>query len=88
MLTQIKVWFKRFKYGHTLMEIDQHSGRLQTTQTPAVVVMVKYLVMGDCRLTIQEIVKEGKISKDSAHGILHDDLNMPRVVAKFGTKLL
>ena len=39
-------------------------------------------------MTIQEIAEEVGISKDSAHEILHADLNMCRVAAKFVPKLL
>ena len=66
------------------MESEQRSGRPQTAQNAAVVERVKNLVRGDRRLT----VREGGISKDSAHEILRADLNMHRVAAKFVPKLL
>ena len=70
------------------MESEQRSGRPQTAQNAAVVERVENLVRGDRRLTVREIAGEVGISKDSAHEILLADLNMHRVAAKFGPKLL
>ena len=39
-------------------------------------------------MTLREIAEEVGISKDSAHEILHADLNMRRVAAKFVPRLL
>ncbi|XP_015920905.2 histone-lysine N-methyltransferase SETMAR-like [Parasteatoda tepidariorum] len=44
--------------------------------------------MADHRLTVREIAEEVGVSKDSAHAILREDLNMNRVAAKFLLKLL
>ncbi|GFU31114.1 HTH_48 domain-containing protein [Nephila pilipes] len=44
--------------------------------------------MADRRLTVREIAEEIGVSKDSAHAILREDLNMNRVAAKFVPKLL
>ena len=54
----------------------------------AVVERVRNLVMADRRLTVREIAEEIGVSKDSAHAILREDLNMNRVAAKFVPKLL
>ena len=70
------------------MESDQRSGRPQTARNAAVVESVENLIMGDRRLTVRELAEEVEISKDSAHAILRDDLNMHRVAAKFVPKLL
>ena len=86
--TQIKEWFNRFKNGHTSVESEQHSGRPQTARNAAVVERAKNLVRGDRRLTIREIAEEVGMSKDSAHEILHADLNVCRVAAKSVPKLL
>ncbi|KAJ4445278.1 hypothetical protein ANN_07079 [Periplaneta americana] len=81
-------WFNRFKDGRTLAESEQRCGRPQTARCAAVVERVRNLVMADRRLTVREIAEEVGVSKDSAHAILRDDLNMNRVAAKFVPKLL
>ncbi|KAJ4429146.1 hypothetical protein ANN_26149 [Periplaneta americana] len=87
-VTQIKEWFNRFKDGRTSAESEQRCGRPQTARSAAVVERVRNLVMADRRLTVREIAEEVGVSKDSAHAILRDDLNMNRVAAKFLPKLL
>ncbi|KAJ4444141.1 hypothetical protein ANN_05930 [Periplaneta americana] len=87
-VTQIKEWFNRFKDGRTSAESEQRCGRPQTARSAAVVERVRNLVMADRRLTVREIAEEVGVSKNSAHAILRDDLNMNRVAAKFVPKLL
>ncbi|KAJ4428957.1 hypothetical protein ANN_25953 [Periplaneta americana] len=87
-VTQIMEWFNRLKDGRTSAESEQHCGRPQTVRSGAVVERVRNLVMADRRLTVREIAEEIGVSKDSAHAILRDDLNMNRVAAKFVPKLL
>lgn len=87
-VTQIKEWFNRFKDGRTSAESEQRCGRPQTARSAAVVERVRNLVMADRRLTVREIAEEVGVSKDSAHAILREDLNMNRVAAKFVPKLL
>ncbi|GFT66752.1 protein GVQW3 [Nephila pilipes] len=87
-VTQIKEWFNRFKDGRTSAESEQRCGRPQTARSAANVERVRNLVMTDRRLTVREIAVEVGVSKDSAHAILREDLNMNRVAAKFVPKLL
>ncbi|XP_068247957.1 protein GVQW3-like [Palaemon carinicauda] len=87
-VTQIKEWFNRFKSGRASAESDPRSGRPQTARSAAVVERVQNLVMADRRSTVREIAQEVGVSKDSAHVILRDDLNMHRVAAKFVPRLL
>ncbi|GFS60856.1 HTH_48 domain-containing protein [Nephila pilipes] len=87
-VTQIKKWFNRFKDGSTSAESEQRCGRPQTARSAANVEKVRNLVMADRRLTMWEIAEEVGVSKDSAHAILREDLNMNRMAAKFVPKLL
>ncbi|GFT41707.1 HTH_48 domain-containing protein [Nephila pilipes] len=87
-VTQIKEWFNRFKDGRTSAESEQCCGRPQTARSAANVERMRNLVMADRRLTVQEIAEEVGVSKDSAHALLREDLNMNRVAAKFVPKLL
>ncbi|GFU12606.1 HTH_48 domain-containing protein [Nephila pilipes] len=86
-VTQIKEWFNRFKDGRTSAESEQRCGKPQTARSAANVERVRNLVMADRRLTV-EIAEEVGVSKDSAHAILREVLNMNRVAAKFVPKLL
>ena len=86
--TQIKQWFKRFKDGPASVESDPRSGRPSTSRKEEVMDQVCEKVLGDRRLTVQEIVAEVGISIGSIHSILAEDLNLRRVSAKFVPKLL
>ncbi|GFS37153.1 HTH_48 domain-containing protein [Nephila pilipes] len=87
-VTQIKEWFNRFKDGRTSAKSEQRCGRPQTARSAATVERVQNLVMVERRLTVREIAEEFGVSKDSAHAIFREDLNMNRVATKFVPKLL
>ncbi|GFV30842.1 hypothetical protein TNCV_4012761 [Trichonephila clavipes] len=71
------------KSGPTVVEIDQRSGRPQTTQNAAVVENGENLIMKDRRLVIRETAEQKKmISTDSRLAILGDHAEI-RVAAKF-----
>jgi transposase len=65
--TQIEEWFNRFKYGRTLEDSDQRSGRPSTSRTANVIENVRFLIPEDRRLTVGEIADEVGISTGSAH---------------------
>nr|XP_015912968.1 protein GVQW3-like [Parasteatoda tepidariorum] len=75
-VTQIKEWFNRFKDGRTSAESEQRCGRPQTARSAANVERLRNLGMADRRLTVREIAEEVGVSKDSAHAILREDLNV------------
>jgi hypothetical protein len=50
--TQIKEWFNRFKYGRTLADSDQCSGRSSTSRNANVIENVRSLILEDRRLTV------------------------------------
>ena len=70
------------------MESNEHSRRPLTCHNDVIIKEVKTLIMANHCLTVQEIGDELGISKDSAHGILMQDLGMCRVSAKFVPRLL
>ncbi|GFT45561.1 HTH_48 domain-containing protein [Nephila pilipes] len=85
-VTQIKEWFNRFKDGRASAENEQRCGRPQNVA--ATVERMRNLVMANRRFTVREIAKEVGVSKDSAHAILREDLNINRVAVKFVPKVL
>ena len=70
------------------MESDHRSGRPSTSRNEEVIDQVRKKVLEDCRLTVQEIVAEVRISTSSVQSILTENLNLQRVSAKFVPKLL
>ena len=86
--TTIKDWYNRFKDGRLSADSDQRSGRPSTSRNEEVINRVKDLVLEDRRITIRELADESDISTGSVHSILHEDLGLRRVAAKFVPRLL
>ena len=87
-VTQIKVWYNRFKDGCTSVESNERSGRHLTCRNDVIIEEVKTLIMANCHLTVREIADKLGISKDSAHANLTQELGMHRVSAKFVPRLI
>ena len=87
-VTQIKVWYNRFKDNRTSVKSNECAGRPSTCCNNVIIEEVKILIMANRRLTVREIGDELGISKDSAHAILTQDLGMRKVSAKFVPRLL
>ena len=69
-VTQIKVWYNKFKDSCTLVENNEYSRRPSTCYNDVIIEEVKILIMANHCLTVQEIGDELGINKDSAHAIL------------------
>lgn len=87
-LTNVFIWFNRFKDGRELVEDDLWSSRPSTSKTNENIVKVHDLVCSDRRLTISEMANELNLSFYAVQSILSEDLNMCRVSVKFIPKLL
>ena len=86
--TTIKEWYNRFKDGRASVESEPRSGRPSTSRNDDGINQVRTLVLQDRRITIRELSDEVNISTGSIHSILHDDLGLRRLVAKFVPRLL
>ena len=87
-ITQIKVWYNRFKDGRTSVESEPRSDRPSTCRNDQVITKVNAVVMRDLLLTIREIAEEVGLNTLSAHSIVTEDLAMMIVSAKFVPKQL
>jgi transposase len=81
-------WFKRFREGWELLEDDELSGRPTTSRNEQTIEKVHQLVMQDRHITLRMLSVELNVSKDTIHVIMHDDLGMKKVCAKFVPHLL
>ena len=86
--TTMKEWYNCFKDGRKSAESDPRSGRPSTSRNDEVINQVHGLVLEDRRITIRELAGETDISTGSVHSVLHDDLGLRRVAAKFVPRLL
>lgn len=84
----VKLWKRQFRCGRMSLEDDPRTGRPSTSTTDDKVSQVQKLVLQNRRITISEIVLEVGISYGSVSSILHDDLNMSKVSARWVPRLL
>lgn len=76
-------WFSRFKNGRDSLEDDSRAGRPVTARNDENVNRVRALLDDNRRTSIKNIAGQLGIATGTVHSILHDDLNMRKVCAKF-----
>lgn len=81
-------WFKRFETGRDSLCDEERSGRPVTSCTEANVTQVQALVQEDQRSTIRFLANKTGLCVASVHTILHDCLDMRRLVARWVPRLL
>lgn len=85
--TAVYKWYKRFQEGRECTMDDARTGR-PATKTSSHVADVKNLLDKDRRITIREIVLRLDCGYGTVFRILHDQLNMRRVCARWIPKQL
>lgn len=81
-------WRRRFQCGQTSLEDDARSGRPSLSEEAGIAEQVEALVLADRRITVEGIVQTVHISHGSVCNILHNDLNMTKVAARWVPRLL
>jgi histone-lysine N-methyltransferase SETMAR len=84
----IKKWAAKFKRGRTSLEDDRHEGRSKSATTPAIIEQVHNMVLDDRRMKVREIAETVGISKESVGYILHEELDMKMLCARWVPHLL
>jgi len=87
-LSTVYKWTAEFKRGRESLEDDPRPGRPTTATTPDNIDRVHHLVMGDRRLTISQIASDVGISRERVEHILHNELGMSKVSARWVPRLL
>ena len=84
----IKRWVKEFQRGRESLEDDPRSGRPTTSTSPENIEKVHTLVIENRRISLYELEEATGISYGSIHNILHDELHMSQVCARWVPKML
>ena len=79
----VKKWAALFKRGRTSIEDDPRSGRPTTAVNDQNIRRVEQLIMVDRRITIAELVSEMGLSAGSVETIVHKELKMSKVSARW-----
>jgi transposase len=84
----IKKWAAEFKRGHTSLQDDPHDEHPKSATTPEIVQQVHDMILDDRRIKVREIAETIGISKESVGYILHEELDMKKLCARWVPRLL
>uniref|UniRef100_A0A1B6LP53 Mos1 transposase HTH domain-containing protein n=1 Tax=Graphocephala atropunctata TaxID=36148 RepID=A0A1B6LP53_9HEMI len=76
-------WVKEFKRGRTSTNNEQGSGRPVEVTTPEMCDKILDMVMNDRRIKVCEIAETTGISQDTVFTILHKNLGVKKIVARW-----
>jgi len=86
--TTIKKWAAEFKCGRTSLEDDPREGRPKSATTPKIIEQVHDMVLDDRRMKVREIAETIGISKERVGYILHEEMDMKKLCARWVPRLL
>ena len=84
----IKKWAAEFKRGRTGLEDDPREGCPNSATTPEIIEQVHDMVLDDRRMKVREIAETIGISKERVGYILHEELDMKKLCARWVPRLL
>jgi histone-lysine N-methyltransferase SETMAR len=84
----IKKWAAEFKRGCTSLEDDTHEGCPKSATTLEIIEQVHDMVLDDWWMTVREIAETIGISKERVEYILHEELDMKKLCARWVPRLL
>jgi len=84
----IKRWAAKFKRCCTSLEDDPCEGRPKSAATPEIIEQVHDMVLDDRRMKVREIAETIGISKEHVGYILHEELDVKKLWAKWVPRLL
>uniref|UniRef100_A0A3Q0T381 Mos1 transposase HTH domain-containing protein n=1 Tax=Amphilophus citrinellus TaxID=61819 RepID=A0A3Q0T381_AMPCI len=87
-LSTVQKWAAEFKRGRESLEDDPRSGRPVTATTRENIDRVHHMVMDDSRLTVNQIANAVGISRERVENILHNELGMSKISARWVPRLL
>lgn len=84
----VRRWSVEFSRGRQSIEGDPRSGIPATAQNDTMVANVENMVLADRRIGVKQISDTLQISVGSVHSIIHDQLNMNKVSARWVPRML
>ena len=76
-------WHKRFKEGRESLRNDERCGRSKEVRTPELIGQIKNFMDKDRRVSIETISVQFDVSVGTVHTIIHEELKMGKICAKF-----
>ena len=81
-------WHRRFQDGREQVRDDDRSGRERDVRTPELVDQIEIFLNEDRRASLRAIATHFEVGEATVHRIIHENLNMRKVSAKFVPKVL
>jgi transposase len=88
LFSTIKKWAAKFKHGCTSLEDEPCEGRPNSAPPPEIIEQVHDMLLDDRRIKVREIAETIGISKECVGYILHEELDMKKLCAKWVLRLL
>ena len=85
--TTLHKWYSWYKNGYEILMDEQRSGR-PTSITLQKLQEIKELLDKDRRITVREVSQRVDCSVGTVHTIIHENLNMRRLCARWIPKML
>ena len=79
---------KRFKEGRESVRDDERWERSKEVRTPELIGQIKNFMDKDCRVSIETISAQFDVSVGIVHTIIHEELKMWKICAKFVPRVL
>jgi histone-lysine N-methyltransferase SETMAR len=84
----VRLWVNEFKRGRTSIEDAPRSGGPKTAVVPKIIDKVHDMVLADRRVKVRELAEAVGISTERVHFILHHELHMKKICARWVPRLL
>jgi len=84
----VKNWVAKFKRGDFSTCVALRPGRHKTVTTPEIIDQIHDLILEDCRISPQSVAEQLGISREWVGSIIHEDLDMRKLSAKWVPKCL
>jgi len=79
-------WKKKFQHGRTSVNDEERAGRPSTSTTDSKVEDARAMILGNRRVTSDEVANHFEISHGSAYDIIHNRLGFRKVCARWVSK--
>ena len=81
-------WHLRFKEGRESVRDDERCERGKEVRTPELIGQIKNFMDKDRRVSIETISAQFDVSVGTVHTIIHEELKMQKICAKFVPRVL
>ncbi|KAG5341710.1 SETMR methyltransferase, partial [Acromyrmex heyeri] len=87
-MTTVRYWFNEFKRGRSSVFDEERPGRPADVVTEEIIEKVHDMILADRRTKVHEVTKAVGVSYGMAFNILHDNLGMKKLSARWVPRLL